>query len=93
VLDRARALAPDVVAHVEKKARCNMQRFFAFGSYQNGDYSNALRFLRRSFGAAPFGFLADVRNWKMTAAALAGLMLPRRWHSVLMQAVLRSGRA
>jgi glycosyltransferase involved in cell wall biosynthesis len=93
VLERARALAPDVVARVEKKARCNMQRFFAFGSYQNGDYSNALRFLRRSFGTAPFGFLADIRNWKMTAAALAGLMLPRRWHSVLMQAVLRSGRA
>jgi len=93
VIERARALAPGEVARVEKKARCNMQRFFAFGSYQNGDYPSALRLLRRSFAAAPFGFLADARNWKMTAAALAGLALPRRWHNFLMQAVMRSGRA
>ena len=93
VLERARKLAPDVVRRVEKKARCNMQRFFAFGSYQNGDYSGALVLLKRSFTAAPFGFLADIRNWKMTAAALAGLTLPQRWHSLLIRATLRSGRA
>ena len=77
VLERARALAPSDVARVEKKARCNMQRFFAFGSYQNRDYSAALRFLRRSLTTAPLGFLADIRNWKMTAAALAGLAFPQ----------------
>lgn len=93
MLDRLRTLAPSEVARVEKKARCNMQRFFAFGSYQNGDYASALRFLRRSFSAAPWGFLADMRNWKMTAAAVAGLSLPRSWHNYLMQTVLRSGRA
>ncbi len=93
VLDRARTLAPEEVARVEKKARCNMQRFFAFGSYQNGDYSAALRFLWRSLRAAPFGFLADARNWKMTAAALAGLALPRSWHNFLVRATLRAGRA
>jgi glycosyltransferase involved in cell wall biosynthesis len=93
VLNRARVLAPQEVARVERKARCNMQRFFAFGSYQNGDYPAALRFLGRSFAAAPGGFLTDLRNWKMTAAALAGRALPRRWHNFLMQAVLRSGRA
>ena len=92
VLDRARTLAPSEVARVEKKARCNMQRFFAYGSYQNSDYPAALRFLRRSFSAAPIGFLADVRNWKMTAAALAGLALPRSWHNFLVQTVLRSRR-
>ena len=93
VVERSRALAPTQVARVEKKARCNMQRFFAYGSYQNGDYPAALRFLRRSLSAAPIGFLADVRNWKMTAAALAGLALPRSWHNFLVQTVLRSGRA
>jgi Glycosyl transferase family 2 len=93
VLERARQLAPAVVRRVEIKARCNMQRFFAFGSYQNGDYSGALGFLKRSFTTAPLGFMADARNWKMTAAALAGLTLPQRWHSLLIRATLRSGRA
>jgi glycosyltransferase involved in cell wall biosynthesis len=93
VLERLRAIAPQQVASVEEKARCNMQRFFAYGSYQNGDFASALRFLRRSLVAAPVGFLADIRNWKMTAAALAGMALPRRWHSLLVQTLLRSGRA
>ncbi len=93
VLERARALAPEQVARVEMKARCNMQRFFAFGCYQNGDYSSSLRFLQRSLSAAPVGFLTDARNWKMTAAALAGLALPRRWHNFLVRTTTGPRRA
>jgi glycosyltransferase involved in cell wall biosynthesis len=93
VLERARALAPEMAARVQKKAHSNMQRFFAFGSYQNGDYPASLRLLWQSLRAAPLSFLADARNWKMTAAALAGLALPRRWHTFLVRATLPARRA
>jgi len=88
-----RPLAPEDVARAEKNARSNMQRFFAYGRYQADDYPGALRTVAQSFCQAPATFLGDSRNWKMTAAALAGLVLPQRVHGYLTRAALRMKRA
>jgi glycosyltransferase involved in cell wall biosynthesis len=93
LIEKIRALASEDVARAEKKARSNMQRFFAYGRYQADDYSGALRTLARSIRQAPGAFLCDSRNWKMAAATLAGLVLPQRVHGYLTRAALRTKRA
>lgn len=93
LMEKMRAIAPDDVARAEKRARSNMQRFFAYGRYQAEDYSGALRTIARSFRQAPATFLGDPRNWKMIAATLAGLVLPQRVHGYLTRAALRMKRA
>jgi len=93
LIEKMRALAPEDVARAEKNARSNMQRFFAYGRYQADDYPGALRTVAQSFCQAPATFLGDSRNWKMTAAALAGLVLPQRVHGYLTRAALRMKRA
>lgn len=93
LMEKMRTLAPAAVARVEKKARSNMQRFYAYGWYQSRDYSRALRWMTRSFRRAPVTFVADGRNWQMTAAAAAGLVLPARLHGLLTRAALKAKRA
>lgn len=93
LIEKMRAIAPEHAARAEKRARSNMQRFFAYGRYQGDDYSGALRTIARSFRQAPGTFLSDSRNWKMTAATLAGLVLPQRVHGYLTRAALRMKRA
>ncbi len=93
LIEKMRTLAPDKVASVERRARSNMQRFFAYGWYQAGDYGRSLRDLAQSLRRAPVTFLLDPRNWQMSAAALAGLLLPSRWHTYLRNAALRAKRA
>jgi len=93
LLEKMRAIAPEDVARSGKRARSNMQRFFAYGRYQADDYSAALRTIARSFGQAPGMFLSDSRNWKMLAATLAGLVLPQRVRGYLTRAALRIKRA
>jgi len=93
LIEKIREIAPDDVARAEQKARSNMQRFFAYGRYQAEDYSGALRTIVRSFRHAPATFLGDSRNWKMTAATLAGVVLPQRVHGYLTRAALRMKRA
>jgi hypothetical protein len=93
LLAKIRLLAPAALAGVEKKTRSNMQRFFAYGWYQAEDYGRALRYLVQSFQRAPGIFVGDPRNWKMSAAAVAGLLLPSRWHGYLTRAALRATRA
>jgi glycosyltransferase involved in cell wall biosynthesis len=93
LIEKMRAIAPEDAARSGKRARSNMQRFFAHGRYQADDYSGALRTVARSFCQAPGTFLSDSRNWKMLAAALAGLVLPQRVHGYLTRAALRIKRA
>jgi glycosyltransferase involved in cell wall biosynthesis len=90
MVEKLRPLAPDQVARVQKQARSNMQRFFALRRYQAGYYGESLRRLGRSFAAAPAEFLAETRNWKMAAAATAGLILPSSWHDFLVRAALKA---
>jgi glycosyltransferase involved in cell wall biosynthesis len=93
MIEKLRALEPGEVARVQQLARSNMRRFFAFRSYQAGRYAEALQRLGRSFASLPVQFLTDRRNWQMTAAAVAGLLLPSRWHNYLLRAALKASRA
>jgi len=93
MIDKLRAIEPDEVSRVQELARSNMRRFFAFRSYQAGRYAEALGRMGRSFASTPVQFLTDLRNWQMTAAATAGLLLPSRWHDLLLRAALKANRA
>ena len=93
VLRKAHWFAPRAVAEVEQRARCNMQRFCAYGWYRAGYYGRALATMSRSLRRAPEVFLADRRNWKMTAAALSGLLLPGGLHRRIAGAALRATSA
>lgn len=93
MIEKLRALEPGEVARVQQLARSNMRRFFAFRSYQAARYAEALRRMGRSFASTPVEFLTDRRNWQMTAAAAAGLLLPNRWHNYLLRAALKASRA
>jgi glycosyltransferase involved in cell wall biosynthesis len=93
VIEKLRRLAPDEVAQVEKQARSNMERFFAYGWYQSGQCGKSVRQMGRSFLRAPALFIADSRNWLMSAAALAGLFLPSRLHRRLRPSPARASGA
>jgi len=93
MIEKLRALEPGQVARVQQVARSNMRRFFAFRSYQAGRYGQALRRLGHSFASTPVEFLTDRRNWQITAAATAGLLLPSSWHNYLLRAAVKANRA
>jgi glycosyltransferase involved in cell wall biosynthesis len=78
VLGMMRERAPDETASVEGRASSNLHRYLASVAYENGDFRDALRLVGRSWALWPVGFLGDARNWKMGAAALAGVTLPKR---------------
>lgn len=80
VLDKFRASAPDGVASVAARAEVNMNRYFAMAAYEAGDHNSAAILLWSALKAAPFPFVTDLRNWRATTAATAGLILPRRLH-------------
>ena len=90
LLRKAHWFAPRAVSEVEQRARCNMQRFCAYGWYQAGYYGRAVATMSRSLRRAPEVFLADRRNWKMAAAALSGLLLPGGLHRRIASAAVRS---
>lgn len=93
LMTKMRKLAPDEVAKVEKTARVNMRRFFAFGWYQASDYRRSLSYMMQSLRRWPGAFVRDTRNWKMTAAAAAGLLLPAVLHGRLARTALKAKRA
>ncbi len=93
LLRKIRGLSPRAVAEVEKRARSNMRRFFAYGWYQAGEYRRAVRTMAGSLARAPHTFLTDRRNYQMSAAALSGLVLPERLHGYITRAALRVKRA
>jgi len=77
MLGSVRELASDKKA-VAALGSSNMHRYFASVAYENGDFHEALRLIRRSFALSPAAFVRDRRNWLMSAAALAGFILPGR---------------
>jgi glycosyltransferase involved in cell wall biosynthesis len=93
LIEKTRRYAPLFVARVERQARANMQRFFAYGWYQTGHYGLSVRTMARSLRRAPKAFAADRRNWKMSAAALSGLLLPDSLHGFVTRAALKVTRA
>lgn len=93
LLHKARWFAPRAVAAVEHRSRSNMQRFCAYGWYQAGSYGRALTAMASSLRCAPRVFVADRRNWVMTAAAFSALLLPERLHERLTGMALKATRA
>ena len=93
LMQKARWFAPRAVALVEDQARSNMQRFCAYGWYQDGRYGRALATMLRSLRRATRVFFADRRNWEMTSAALSGMVLPAGLHRRIASAALRTLRA
>jgi hypothetical protein len=78
VLDSVRRFAPRETAAVEPLASSNKHRHFAALAYESEDYPAARRLIGRSFALSPMAFLRDARNWKVSAAVLAGFALPTR---------------
>jgi hypothetical protein len=78
VMHSMRQRAPDATAKVEGLAYSNMYRYGASLAYEGGHFGEAMEFVRRGFALSPKAFLRDTRNWKMGAAAIAGVTLPKR---------------
>jgi glycosyltransferase involved in cell wall biosynthesis len=79
-LEKLRGLAPREVTPAEKRARSNMNRYFARLDYERASYASGLQHLSEGFHIAPMAFLADSRNWLTAAACFTGLALPARLH-------------
>ncbi len=78
VLSSIRQRAPEATAKVERVASSNMLRYYASLAYEGGQFGDAIELVKRSFALSPAAFLRDTRNWKMSAAAIAGVTLPKR---------------
>jgi hypothetical protein len=86
VLEKMRLLsAPDVQA-AEQQGRSNLRRYLARLSYEQESYSQALRYVVKSFRDAPAAFLADRRNWFTAAACASGALFPPQIHRRLERA-------
>jgi hypothetical protein len=80
LLEKCRSLAPAATAAVERRARANINRYFAYLAYEEGEFSAAFGFVRRALRSDPRAFVSDARNWRAFAACLSGVMLPAPIH-------------
>ncbi len=78
VLASIRRRAPEATAQVERLASGNMLRYCASLAYESGQFCESVELVKQAFALSPAAFLRDTRNWKMSAAAIAGVTLPRR---------------
>lgn len=78
VVGSIRQRAPEAAAKVERLASSNMHRYCASLAYEGGHFGEAFELVRQGFALSPAAFLRDTRNWKMGAAAVAGVTLPKR---------------
>jgi glycosyltransferase involved in cell wall biosynthesis len=78
-----RVLSAAETASVEDAATSNMQRYFAWLAYEEGEHEDACRLLWEGFRVAPGVFVKDARNWKVGLASLAGVVLPATLHQAL----------
>jgi glycosyltransferase involved in cell wall biosynthesis len=85
VVEKCRRFAPADTAAVEPRARGNINRYFAYLAYENGEFRDARRFVREAARHDPRSFLTDPRNWKITAASVAEAVLPALLHRRLEQ--------
>jgi glycosyltransferase involved in cell wall biosynthesis len=82
LLARARTLAPDDTAAVEKLADANMHRYFAFLAYERRDYRASLDLLRDALRRS-HRLAFNPRAAQLAAACLAGMILPAAAHEWL----------
>jgi len=80
VVEKCRTFAPGETAAVEPRARANINRYFAYLAYESGEFRDARRFVREAARHDPRSFLTDPRNWKITAATAAEVLLPPAVH-------------
>ena len=69
--------APEVFRRIAPQSQANMQRYFAYLAYEQGDYRQAIVRLRRALTSAPTHAILDRRNWRTLAASTSGMILPR----------------
>ncbi len=72
------ALSPDRFAECEMESRRNMNRYFAYLSYEIGEPIHGIRLLASELQRAPVLWIRDRRNWLVAAACLAGTILPEQ---------------
>lgn len=80
VIEKCREFAPADTAAVEPTARANINRYFAYLAYENGEFREARRFVREAARHDPRSFLTDPRNWKIATASVAEALLPSAVH-------------
>ena len=66
---------------VGKEARARFYRYLAYIAYENGDYANSFRLLRRALRFSALQVASDRRTWVLASALLARGILPHRIHS------------
>ena len=82
VMEKFRAIDPQVVSDLEPAALCNMYRYLAAAASENGDWRAGADLLALSFRAAPSLFLRTHRSYLVAAVVLSAWMLPpasKRW--------------
>jgi glycosyltransferase involved in cell wall biosynthesis len=87
MLDEFRGTEPESTAAVEGLATSRRRRWFAQQAYKCGEYREACRLAAQALGDAPGFFLSDPWSWKVSAACLAGFLLPAGVHRKLQQVV------
>jgi glycosyltransferase involved in cell wall biosynthesis len=80
LLQKVRTLAQGRTSSLEIGAAVNMNRYFAYVAYESREFRQGWDLLAEGFRLDPRGFLIDSRNWKLTAAYLAGRLLPASVH-------------
>ena len=80
---KAALVAPDEVRATEPARQVNLNRYFAYIAYQARQFGTSLEHLVRALLSSPIRFIADRRNFLLTAACLSGILLPARWHEAL----------
>ena len=80
LLEKMRALAPAQTAALAIRAEVNMNRYFAYVAYENRDFRAACHLLAQGLSLDARSFVTEPRNWQLTAACLAGRLLPARVH-------------
>jgi glycosyltransferase involved in cell wall biosynthesis len=92
LLEKCRNSAPQETRAVERRARSNINRYFAYLAYEGAEFTQAFGFVSQSLRSDPRAFLTDSRNWKVVAACLSGAILPSSIHRRLEHAAgIRKG--
>lgn len=80
---KAALVAPDEVRATESARQVNLNRYFAYVSYQARQFGAALRYMGKPLLSSPIGFVMDRRNVLLAGACLSGILLPASWHQAL----------
>jgi len=78
LLAKMAVLSPASYARCEKSARLNMNRYFAYLACETGTPARGFRLLALHLLRSPVTWIRDPRNWLVTAACLARMILPAR---------------